>query len=130
MNRCWSVDYVKQTEDRNFNGTKPFQAYEAKYLRDFILKHQGKSNILVDTHGWLEETMGDKALGKYYRKQFDLTKHIDGYGRGYLINWARTLKKGRSVLVELPEVKNHKQFVNKKYAKKWINATMKMLKEN
>ena len=130
MNRNWSVDYVKYKDSRNYNGTEPFQAYEAKYLRDFILKHEGKSNILIDTHGWLEETMGDKKLGKYYAKQFGFNKHIDSYGRGYLINWARTLKKGKSVLVELPYAKKHSQVVNRNYAKKWINATMNLLKEN
>lgn len=130
MNRNWSVGYVKQKNSRNYSGTSPFQAYEAKALRNFILKHEGKKNILIDTHGWLEETMGNGSLGKYYRKQFGLKKHISSYGRGYLINWARTLKKGKSALIELPEVKNHKQVVNRKYATKWINATMKMLKEN
>ena len=131
LNRCWSVGYVSQKGDRNFNGTKPFQAYEAAYLRDFILDHEGKkANILIDTHGWLEETMGDKKLGKYYRKQFDLSKHIDAYGKGYLINWARTLKNGRSALIELPEVTKHKQVVDRQYAKKWIDATMKLLREN
>ena len=130
MNRCWSVGFTKQTNSRNYTGTTAFQAYEARYLRDFILNHQGTTNILVDTHGWLNETMGDNALGKYYRDQFDLPKQIDSYGRGYLINWARTLKKGRSTLVELPEVTSHTQVVDRNYAKKWINATMKILKEN
>lgn len=130
MNRNWSVEFTKQTSNRNYTGTKAFQAYEAKYLRDFILDHEGKSNILVDTHGWLEETIGDEELGKYYQKQFGLSKHIYTYGKGYLVNWARTLKKGRSTLVELPEVTKHSQVVNSNYAQKWINATMKMLKEN
>ena len=130
MNRTWSVGYTKQTSNRNFNGTKPFQAFEARRLRDFILEHEGKSNILIDTHGWLKETMGDNGLGKYYRKQFDLEKHIDAYGKGYLINWARTLKNGRATLVELPEISKHEQVVDRNYAKKWIDATMKLLKEN
>ena len=130
LNRCWSIGYVKQKDKRNFNGTRAFQAYEAVYLRDFILEHEGKSNILIDTHGWLEETMGDKTLGKYYRKKFGLTKHIDAYGKGYLINWARTLKNGRSALIELPEVTKHKQVVDRQYAKKWIDATIKLLREN
>lgn len=130
MNRNWSVGYKRETGERNYNGTEPFQAYEARALRDFILSHQGSKNILVDTHGWLNETIGDNELGYYYRAQFGLPSHINSYGSGYLVNWARTLNNGRSVLVELPEVKSHSQTVSRGYAQKYINATMQMLREN
>lgn len=130
MNRNWSVGYKSETSDRNYNGTEPFQAYEAASLRDFILNRQGTSNILVDTHGWLNETIGDDRLGSYYRNQFGLPTHINSYGSGYLVNWARTLRNGRSVLVELPEVKSHNQTVSWNYAQKYSNATMQMLREN
>ena len=85
---------------------------------------------MVDTHGWLNETIGDNELGAYYRNQFGLPSHINSYGSGYLINWARTLKNARTVLVELPEASSHSQVVNKNYAQKYINATMQMLREN
>lgn len=131
MNRNWSVGYKKEKSTRNYNGTAAFQAYEAKSLRDFMLSHQGTTKtITVDTHGWLNETLGDNELGRYYRNQFGLPTHINSYGSGYLINWARTLRKGRSVLVELPQVSNHSQTVSSHYAPKYINATMQMLREN
>ena len=130
MNRNWSIGYKRETSERNYNGTEAFQAYENRYLRDFILSHQGSKNILVDTHGWLNETIGDDGLGAYYRNQFGLPSHIYSYGAGYLINWARTVSNTRSVLVELPEVSNHSQVVNRNYAQKYINATMQMLREN
>lgn len=130
MNRNWSVGYKMQAGDRNYNGTAPFQSYEASQLRDFMLNHQGSQNITIDTHGWLNETIGDNELGRYYRNQFGLPAHIASYGSGYLINWARTLRNGRSVLVELPKVSNHSQTVNRNYAGKFINATMQMLREN
>ena len=131
MNRNWSVGYKRETSDRNYNGTAAFQAYEAKALRDFILTHQGNNkNIVVDTHGWLNETIGDNHLGSYYRNQFGLPNHIHSYGSGYFINWARTLKNGRSVLVELPEVTSHSQVLSRNYAQKYIQATMQMLREN
>lgn len=131
MNRNWSVGYKRETSNRNYNGTAAFQAYEAKALRDFMLSHQGSTKtITVDTHGWLNETIGDNGLGRYYRNQFGLPTHINAYGSGYLVNWARTLRNGRSVLVELPQVSNHSQTVGRKYAQKYINATMQMLREN
>ena len=130
MNRNWSTGFTKYTDNRNYNGTAAFQAYEAKALRDFLLEHQGKENVLVDLHGWLNETIGDNGIGKYYRNEFGMSKHISTYGRGYLVNWARSnLKNGRSSLVELPEVSKHSQVVSRKYANKYINATIKILKE-
>ena len=130
MNRNWSAGYTRYKDARNYNGTAAFQAYEAKYLREFILNHQGSNNILVDTHGWLNETIGNNELGVYYRQQFGMSTHIGSYGNGYLINWARTLANTRSVLVELPEVKNHSQVLNNNYVQKYINATMNLLREN
>lgn len=131
MNRNWSVGYKREASNRNYNGTAPFQAYEASSLRDFMLSHQGSTKtITVDTHGWLNETIGDNGLGSYYRAYFGLPTHINSYGSGYLVNWARTLRNGRSVLVELPQVSNHSQVVSRNYASKYISSTMQMLREN
>ena len=110
-------------------------AFSTGYLREFLLnnKSQNGQTILIDLHGWLSETMGDDGLGKYYRDEFNLTKHISTYGRGYLINWARmslgnSNKVARTALIELPEVKSHEEVVNNKYAEKYIDATINMLK--
>ena len=136
MNRNFQTsDYITYKDDRNYNGTAAFQAYEARYLRDFLLnnKSQKGQTILIDLHGWLEETMGDNELGKYYRNEFGLTKHISTYGRGYLINWARmslgnSNKVARTAIVELPQVNSHEQLVSERHAEKYIDATIKMLK--
>lgn len=136
LNRCWktSSTYKKYTSSRNYNGTKPFQAYEAVSLRNFLLKHKstkGKT-VLVDLHGWLNETIGDNGLGKYYRTQYKMSKHISTYGQGYLINWARQNLgangvKARSTLVELPPTTKAK-FANQGYSTKYYKATLNMLR--
>ena len=138
MNRNFqtsSQSYKKYTDDRNYNGTEAFQSYEARYLREFLLKNKSAKGqtILVDLHGWLEETMSDNSLGEFYRDEFEMTKHISTYGIGYLINWSRmslgnSNKTARSVLVELPQVNSHEELISEKYAEKYINATIKMLK--
>lgn len=135
MNRNFQTsDYIIYKDNRNYNGTAAFQAYEARYLRDFLLnnKSQNGQTILIDLHGWLDETMGDDGLGAFYRSQLGMTKHISTYGRGYLINWARmslgnSNKVAKSALIELPQVNSHEELVNKKYAEKYINATINML---
>lgn len=136
MNRNFQTsDYATYKDDRNYNGTEAFQAYEARYLRDFLLnnKSQKGQTILIDLHGWLEETMGDNELGAFYRNELELTKHISTYGRGYLINWARmslgnSNKTARTALIELPQVNSHEELVKEKYADKYIDATINMLK--
>ncbi len=130
MNRAWSVGFQRQNGDRNYTGTEPFQAPETSQLRDFILNNQGSKNILIDTHGWLNETIGDKKIGSYYRNQFGISNHIGSYGKGYFINWARSIPNTRSMLLELPEVHSHDEVINRNYPTKIINATLRMLQEN
>ncbi len=136
MNRTWSTNWVKYTTNRNFTGTEPFQAYEARYLRDFLLSHKSKigQTVLVDLHGWLNETMGDDEIGTYYRSKLGMSKHISAYGRGYLINWARSNlgssgRTARSALIELPEAYSSSDVTNWKLSDKYINATINMLRE-
>lgn len=135
INRCWSTGYTKTSKDRNYNGTSPFQAYEAQALRDFLLSHRATNGqtILVDLHGWLNETIGDNGIGSYYRSQFGMSKHIATYGQGYLVNWARSNlgyngRTARASLVELPEAGNSGQVSSWGYANKYINATINMLR--
>ena len=128
INRCWSAGYTSQTKNsRNYNGTQPFQSYESRALRDFLLnkKSQNGQTVLVDLHGWLNETIGDEEIGRFYRSKYGMSKHIYTYGKGYLVNWARSNlgssgRTARSSLVELPEYDQD--------SSKYINATIEMLR--
>ena len=97
-----------------------------------MTSHQSTNgrNILVDLHGWLNETIGDSGLGSYYRSQFGMSHHIESYGTGYLVNWARSsLANCRSTLVEMPAtVWSHSDVVNQNFAGKYIEATLSMLR--
>ena len=129
MNRCFPVGYKSLSGDRNYTGTQSLQAYEAGSLRDFIVNHTGSQNIVIDVHGWLNETIGDDGIGWYYRNQFGISNHIGSYGSGYLINWARSLPNTRSMLLELPQVWSHSQTMDWGYVNKFNNATMQILKD-
>ncbi len=127
INRCWSVGYKQLKTERNYNGTQPLQAYEARALRDFLLDHRATNGqtILVDLHGWMNMTIGDDGIGSYYRPQYGIRKHQPTYGGGYLINWAQSNlgyggRRARSCLVELPEFDSNPT--------KYINATLNMLR--
>ena len=129
MNRCFPVGYTRAYSQRNYNGTEPLQAYEAQSLRDFILSNTGSQNIVIDVHGWLNETIGDNDLGQYYRNELGISDHIGTYGNGYLIQWARTIPNTKSMLLELPQVNSHSQLLNMNLSGKFINATMKILED-
>lgn len=135
MNRTWSAGWTKYKTQRNYNGTEPFQAYEARYVRDFLLSHKSTNGqtVLVDLHGWLNETIGDDGIGWYYRSELGMSKHIATYGRGYLVNWARANlgsngRVARSALVELPEAYSSAQVASWGLGEKYINATINMLR--
>ena len=71
LNRCWQVgsSYTRRTDNRNYNGTMGFQAYEAQYLRNFLLNNKSKNGqtLLVDLHGWTQQLIGDPTMCSFYR---------------------------------------------------------------
>ena len=141
MNRCWQIGntYQRYTDSRNYNGTTGFQAYEAQYLRNFLIKHKSENGqtILVDLHGWTQQLIGDGGMCSYYEKQFPENDKsaVGRYGTGYLVNWARSSlgssgKPARSALIELPNqgVTNHQSVINKNFSNRYIEATLDMLR--
>lgn len=141
LNRCWQVgsSYTRYTDNRNYNGTTGFQAYEAQYLRDFLLSHKSINGqtILVDLHGWTQQVIGDSGICSYYSKQFPENDKsaVGRYGTGYLINWARsslgsTTKTARSALIELPNrgINGHQSVINNNFSNRYIQATLDMLR--
>ncbi len=138
LNRCWKYSgFNANANSRNYAGTEPFQAYEAQYLRDFLQNHKSQNGqtILVDLHGWLQQLIGDRQIGMYYAVQFPENNGyaLDRYGDGYLINWARTAlasngRLARTSLIELPDGSyNHQSVINRKFAERYIQATLSML---
>ena len=139
LNRCWSTNFQANYSNRNYTGSEPFMACEARYLRDFLVQNKSKNGqtILVDLHGWTQQLIGDKDICNYYGKQFPENDRssIGRYGTGYLIGWARSTlgnnnKTAKSALIELPYegVNGHQDVINKKFSDRYINATLDMLK--
>ena len=134
INRSWQTgsSYKTYTSNRNYNGTAGFQAYEAEYLRNFLLSHKSKNgkNILVDLHGWENQLIGDEEVCRYYKKQYPSCR-TTGYGRygtQYLITWARLNLGAKVSLVELPLAQNYDQVNSMRLSDKYINATLEMLR--
>ena len=145
LNRCWGTQFKANYSARNYTGASAFAAYEARFLRDFMLKNKSKNGqtIVIDLHGWTTQLIGNREIClDYYGPQFygsynnSLSKYTSSYGRGYMINWVRyNLRNNngtyaKSALIELPSagIRNHQSVVNAKYAQKYYNATVNMLK--
>ena len=142
LNRCWSTSFTPMYNSRNYTGSQPFLAYEARYLRDFLLSRRATNGqtILVDLHGWTTQVIGDSGICSYYNQQFPSCRYTSSYGKGYLINWARENlgangRVARSALIELPnigtngqKIMSHQDVVNSGYSDKYINATLNMLR--
>ena len=139
LNRCWQIgsSYQRYTDDRNYNGTAGFQAFEAANLRDFLYANRAQNGqtVLVDLHGWMQQLIGDSQVCSYYKNQFpeNSSSTIGRYGTGYLINWARTNlgangRAAKSALIELPEyVGSHQDVLNNNFSNRYIKATLDML---
>ena len=142
LNRCWQIGslYHRYTDDRNYNGTAGFQAYEAANLRDFLYANRATNGqtVLVDLHGWTQQLIGDSQICGYYRKQFseNNTDSVGSYGTGYLINWARTNlgangRAAKAALIELPNYENsvngHQSVLNHNFSNRYIASTLDML---
>lgn len=135
INRSWQTgsSYQRYTDVRNYNGTSGFQAYEAEYLRNFLLSNKSKTGqtVLVDLHGWEDQLIGDEQICNYYKQQYTScsTRNYNKYGTQYLISWARQNLGAKVSLVELPLAANQAQVDSMQLSNKYINATLKMLKE-
>ena len=142
INRCWSTNFVPMYNDRNYTGSTPFNSYESRYLRDFLLSKKSTTGqtVLVDLHGWTTQVIGDGEICGYYKQKFPSNLYTSSYGKGYLINWARSSlgangRTARSALIELPaygvggkKIMSHQDVVNSNYSRKYIDATLNMLK--
>lgn len=140
INRCWSTSFQANNNKNNrryYTGPQPFLAYEAIYLRDFLLSHKSQNGqtLLVDLHGWTQQLIGDETIRGYYKKQFPENIDTPTYGKGYLINWARTNlgsnnKVAKSALIELPDyIESSQDVKNYNLPNRYIDATLNMLRK-
>lgn len=133
LNRCFPFRYRSMTGSRNYNGTAPLQAPEAKALADFTRQVKGEGyNVLIDVHGWYRQTivMGSsqcpiyRTFNKYF-PQNDYTLMSDGYG--YYSAWA-SYELGYDVcLFEFPNVTGAAAFRNGGYETAFISAVSELL---
>ncbi len=126
MNRCWPGNFTPYYTSRNYTGDKSLGAPEASSLKNFISGKLGKkTNIVLDIHGWLNQTYGNSQVGSYFRQQFGFG-HSNSHGNGYLETWAY-LQGAKSCLIEFPMPSNSSSITSNNYAGKLTDGLVNMI---
>ncbi len=126
MNRCWPGNFTPYYTSRNYTGSTSLGAPEASALKNFISgKFGSKTNIVLDIHGWLNQTYGNSQVGSYFRQQFGFG-HSNSHGNGYLETWAY-LQGAKSCLIEFPMPSSSSSITSNNYAGKLTNGLVNMI---
>ena len=142
-NRNWGGNFKANNPSVRYKtGSAPFQGIELSNLRDCLRNNRGSGkNVLVDIHGWFNQTVGNSNIGQYYWNSMGIpsSRHSYGYGEGYLIAWAKnspTLAQSNSnypglgadsCLLELTPTTNYSDSNMQSYGDKFFNGTLNLL---
>lgn len=137
MNRSFETNFVVNTSLRNYTGPQPNWAKESEALRDFIMAHKSTigRNVLIDSHGWLQETYtiggASSALSKLFSAFFpqNIPQSLDG-ANGYVSIYAYSLGI-EACLFEFPvDVQHHGDIEALGYKAAFVNAILDLINEN
>ena len=123
INRDFDYYWKYCNESRFRTGTTAFSTPEAQILRNVVLLE--KPDIIIDFHGWLNQTYGDIELGEYFNRAFNIQHQGPAfkdkvYMHQYFAGWAS--QYARTVLVEYPNPKNNQNIIDWGYSKNTINV--------
>ena len=130
LNRDFPTFFKPEYNSRNYTGSTPLEAPEAKALASLVSKvsRESKDTVLIDTHGWLNMTIGDYSVGRYFDKYFGFNENR-GYiptGHGYLISYGHA--QGAEVsLVELPDTYSTSQITSRNYIGKMYDSILDLV---
>ena len=133
MNRSWPANFSPYYTSRNYTGPNPlgkkdeedYGAGEIRGLKDFIDSNKGNNNIILDVHGWLNQTYGDVGIGRYFSNHFGF-KNNGTYGTGYLIRYGQSIG-AKSCLVELPMPSNAAEIISNNFSGKLASSMRDLL---
>ena len=132
LNRCFPTGWRAYTSARNFNGSAPLAALEARALAQFIqdVKGSGK-NILLDVHGWYSQIITSNGS---YSKLFQIFSEAFPYntysncmnGSGYFTAYGASLGY-MSCLFEFPAgIYSMYQFKNSGYPERFNSCILEL----
>ncbi len=131
LNRNFPTEFEVNKNHRNFNGEEPLSVPESKALANLVFNINKESSkvILLDVHGWLNETIGDVEIGKYFDIEFGFkNRELNDDFKGYLVAYAKALGAKVS-LIELPKPNNKEEIEHENYKEKLYNGIVALLKD-
>lgn len=133
LNRCFPTGFSSCTNARNYTGSDPLMAKEAKALRSLIDNKEGSGdNIFIDIHGWTQQILTNSSgSGKIYKTLHGYfpNNSAGGLGGGYASRYAKAVGYD-ACLFEFPRnVTSHSVMTNKGYDTKFVNAVMDLIQE-
>ncbi|WP_297522333.1 M14 family zinc carboxypeptidase, partial [uncultured Clostridium sp.] len=132
LNRDFPTYFVPEYNARNYTGPHPLGAPEAQALANLVPKisRESRNMVLLDVHGWLDMTIGDPQIGRYFINNLGLSRNA-GYipaGHGYFVSYGHA--QGAEVsLVELPDTTSASQVTSRNYVGKMYNAMNQVMSD-
>ena len=129
INRSFPTNFLVYLDSRNYNGTTSLGSQEALALSEILLqwKSEASTMVLLDVHGWLNQSIGDSIVGQHFASQFGFSHTALGESaRGYLTRWGQA--NGMLVsLIELPFPSSPQDIITRDFSGKFVQATRNML---
>lgn len=126
MNRSWPANFVEFTTSRNYTGSSALGSPEGVALKNFIENNIGNNQkIILDIHGWLNQTYGDYSIAQYFDSLFGYG-NSPTYGSGYLETWGKSIG-ARSCLIELPMPTSSSDIISRDFSGKLALGIKNML---
>ena len=133
LNRSFPSGYKQYTDERNYNGSMPLAAPEARALDNFLrqVADRHATRYFVDVHGWYNQIIADESetlLRSAFWSQFPALAPEKLGGRGYLCVYAARSLGYHAALFEFPHVSSPGEFAARGYEQKFINSIEYILK--
>lgn len=107
INRDFSVDWSRETLDRNRTGKEPFATAEARAIRDLVETLQ--PDYAMDVHGWCQLSFGNGKMAQIFAQPFGFeVRRL--CGGGMLCAWLNRYTT-ESIMLELPPQPNKEDYV-------------------
>lgn len=133
LNRCFPANYRRLYGSRNYNGTEPLQAPEARALAEFTQSVMGTGkNYCIDAHGWYQQIIVSHGRGSILYRVFHDAFPKNSYAGlsgavGYFSTWAASVGY-EACLFEFPvDVTCEEDFYRAGYDQAYISAILNLL---
>lgn len=133
LNRSFPSGYTKLTSDRNYNGTAPLAAPEARALDSFLKQVAQKhtTRYFVDVHGWYDQIIShanETLLRNAFTTYFPSIRPTPMGSGGYLCAYATHALGYHAALFEFPNVSSASEFERRNFEGKFISSIKYILK--